>query len=84
LPSWTQDILYTGDQAEQDAQEAGIQLIVVKLPEAKKGFVLLPRRWVLERSIAWTARFRRLARDFERTPEVLEGLHDLAFTIFLP
>jgi transposase len=73
---------YTGDQAEQDAQEAGIQLIVVKLPQAKKGFVLLPRRWVV-RSFAWTARFRRLARDFERTPEVLEGLHYLAFAILM-
>ena len=74
---------YTGDQAEQDAQEAGIQLIVVKLPEAKKGFVLLPRRWVVERSFAWTARFRRLVRDFERTPEVLHGLHYLAFAILM-
>jgi len=74
---------YTGEQAEQDAQEAGVQLIVVKLPEAKKGFVLLPRRWVVERSFAWTARFRRLARDFERTPQVLEGLHYLAFAILM-
>ena len=74
---------YTGEQAEQDAQQAGLQLIVVKLPEAKKGFVLLPRRWVVERSFAWTARFRRLARDYERTPQVLEGLHYLAFAILM-
>ena len=38
----------------------------MKLPEAKRGFVLLPRRWVVERSFAWMARFRRLARDYER------------------
>ena len=74
---------YTGEQAEQDAQAAGIDLIVVKLPEAKKGFVLLPRRWVVERSFAWTTRFRRLARDFERTPETLRGLHFLAFAILM-
>lgn len=74
---------YTGEQAEQDAQAAGIDLIVVKLPEAKKGFVLLPRRWVVERSFAWTARFRRLARDFERAPETLRGLHFLAFAILM-
>jgi transposase len=74
---------YTGDQPEEDAKEAGIELIVVKLPEAKKGFVLLPRRWVVERSFAWTARFRRLARDFERTPEVLRGLHFVAFVILM-
>jgi transposase len=74
---------YTGEQAEQDAQAAGIELIVVKLPEAKKGFVLLPRRWVVERSFAWTARFRRLTRDFERAPETLRGLHFLAFAILM-
>lgn len=74
---------YTGPEPEQAAQQAGIDLIVVKLPEAKKGFVLLPRRWVVERSFAWTARFRRLARDFERTPETLRGLHFLAFAILM-
>ena len=74
---------YTGDNPKNDAQEAGIELIVVKLPEAKKGFVLLPRRWVVERSFAWTSRFRRLARDFERTPETFRSLHFLAFAILM-
>jgi transposase len=70
---------YTGDQPEQAAAEHGIQLIVVKLPDAKRGFVLLPRRWVVERSFGWMARFRRLARDYERLPHTLQGLHFLAF-----
>jgi transposase len=74
---------YTGDEPAQDAQAAGMELVVVKLAEAKKGFVLLPKRWVVERSFAWTARFRRLARDFERTPEVLRGLHFVAFAILM-
>jgi transposase len=74
---------YTGEQAQADAKTSGINLIVVKLPEAKKGFVLLPRRWVVERSFAWTVRFRRLARDLERTPEVLRGLHFVAFAILM-
>ena len=74
---------YTGGQAGGDARKAGMELVVVKPPEAKKGFVLLPRRWVVERSFAWTARFRRLARDFERTPEVLRGLHFVAFAILM-
>ena len=56
---------------------------MVKLPQAKKGLVLLPRRWVVERSFAWVARFRRLARDYERLPETLAGLHFLAFTILM-
>lgn len=73
----------TGDNAEQAAKKAGIELAVVKLPEAKKGFVLLTRRWVVERSFAWTARFRRLARSFERTPETLAGRHFLAFLMLM-
>ncbi len=56
---------------------------MIKLPEAKRGFVLLPRRWVVERSFAWLARFRRLARDDERLPETLAGLHVLAFAILM-
>jgi len=54
---------------------------VVSLPEAKRGFVLLPRRWVVERSYGWMARFRRLARDYERLEETLKGLHYVAFSI---
>ena len=61
----------------------GIPLEVVKQTEASRGFVLLPRRWVVERSFGWLARFRRLARDYERLPEVLAGLHYLAFAILL-
>lgn len=74
---------YTGDHPAQEAQQHGLRLEVVKLPEAKKGFVLLPRRWVVERSFGWMARFRRLARDYERLPETLAGLHFLAFAILM-
>src|SRR5271166_357890 len=72
---------YTGDEAEADAASYGIHLQVVSLPEAKRGFVLLPRRWVVERSNGWMARFRRLARDYERLSETLKGLHYVAFSI---
>jgi transposase len=74
---------YTGDEPAQAAQAHGIRLHVVKLSEAKHGFVLLPRRWVVERSFAWMTRFRRLARDYERLPETLVGLHLLAFTVLM-
>lgn len=70
---------YTGPETAEAAQRHGIRLEVVRLPEAKRGFVLLPRRWVVERSFAWLARFRRLARDYERLPETLAGLHFVAF-----
>jgi transposase len=74
---------YTGEAAADAAAEQGMRLEVVKLPTSKRGFVLLPRRWVVERSFAWTTRFRRLARDYERLPETLAGLHFLAFAMVL-
>lgn len=74
---------YTGEQPAADAAAHGIHLEVVKLPQAKRGFFLLPRRWVVERDFAWTSRFRRLARDYERLPEVLAGLHFIAFACLM-
>ena len=74
---------YTGPETAEDAAAHGIRLEVIKLPAAKHGFVLLPRRWVVERSFAWMARFRRLARDYERLPQTLAGLHFLAFAILM-
>jgi transposase len=74
---------YTGENAADAAEEHGIKLEVVKLPTAKRGFVLLPRRWAIERSFGWVSRFRRLARDYERLPETLAGLHLVAFVILM-
>jgi len=77
------DQAYTGDVPAEAAKQHGIQLEVVKLPQAKHGFVLLPRRWVVERSFAWTARFRRLVRDYERLPAILAGLHLVVFACLM-
>jgi len=83
---------YTGDSAEQAAAQHGVRLEVVKHTEVKRGFVLLPRRWVVERSVvgergescfAWAARFRRLARAYERLAKTLAALHYLAFAILM-
>lgn len=74
---------YTGQEPADAAKEAGIRLEVVKHHEAKRGFVLLPRRWVVERSFAWAARFRRLARDYERLATTLAGYHWLAFAMLM-
>jgi transposase len=71
---------YTGQDAAQQAQAHDIDLVVVQLSEAKKGFVLLPRRWVVERTFAWLGRFRRLARDYERASKNLAAYHWLAAT----
>jgi transposase len=74
---------YTGEDPAEAAETHGIRLEVVKHVEAKRGFVLLPRRWVVERSFAWATRFRRLARDYERLPETLAGLHFVAFACLM-
>jgi len=74
---------YTGEDAAEAAEAHGIRLEVVKHTQAKHGFVLLPRRWVVERSFAWAARFRRLARDYERLPQTLAGLHFVAFACLM-
>jgi transposase len=74
---------YTDENAAGAAREYWIKLEVIKLPTAKRGFILLPRRWVVERSFGWMARFRRLAHDYERLPETLAGLHYLAFVMLM-
>jgi transposase len=74
---------YTGEKAEDAAADQGVELRVVKLPYAKKGFVLLPKRWVVERTFAWLGRSRRLARDYERLAEVLAGWHWVAMVALL-
>ena len=74
---------YTGKEPAAVAADAGIRLEVVKHHEAKHGFVLLPRRWVVERSFGWAARFRRLARDYERLATTLAGYHWLAFALLM-
>jgi len=74
---------YTGAEPAAQAEAQGMRLEVVKHHEAKRGFVLLQRRWVVERSFAWAARFRRLARDYERLASTLAGYHWLAFATLM-
>ncbi len=75
---------YTGERPASEAEAHGMRLEVVKHPEAKRGFVLLPRRWVVERGFAWASRFRRLVKDYERLPNTVAGLHFIAFAcVFL-
>jgi transposase len=74
---------YTGATAVEAARAEGIELQVVKLPEAKRGFVLLPKRWVVERSFAWATRCRRLVKDYERYASILAGFHVVAFVCIM-
>jgi transposase len=74
---------YTGEAPAAAAAQHGAELCVVKLAEAKRGFVLLPKRWVVERSFAWASRLRRLGRDYERLAQTLAGYHWLAFACLM-
>ncbi|MEA2262128.1 MAG: hypothetical protein QOJ51_4953 [Acidobacteriaceae bacterium] len=74
---------YTGQASQGAAARHGIQLEVVKHTQAKRGFVPLPRRWVVERSFAWAARFRQLARDYERLSQTLAAFHYFAFACLM-
>jgi transposase len=74
---------YTGADPAAAAAAHGIRLEVIKHTEAKRGFIVLPRRWVVERSFAWAARFRRLARDYERLAQTLAAYHYLAFACLM-
>jgi transposase len=74
---------YSGEDCQEAARGEGMELVVVKRPAGAKGFVLLPKRWVVERSFGWKSRFRRLVRDYERLPETVAGLHFCAFAILM-
>ena len=56
----------------------GLTLIVVRRLAGSAGFVLLPRRWVAERTLGWLGRWRRLSKDYEELPEVAETMVKLA------
>lgn len=67
------DSSYQGHlQEDIEAWYAVVLEIVSKSPE-QKGFVVVPRRWVVERTFAWITQARRLVRDYERNPAYSEA-----------
>ena len=64
--------------AEVPLSLRGIQKILFKTSDDVKGFKLLPRRWVVERTFAWLGRFRRMSKDYEFHPETSESIVHLA------
>ncbi len=76
---------YSGDETRRDAFEASrIKVSVVKRSDqSAKGFVVLPKRWIVERTLGWLNRARRLAKDFEATVESSQAWVMLAITFLL-
>jgi transposase len=65
---------YAGRLVTWAKQVLGLAVTIVKRNDDIRGFVLLPRRWVVERTFAWLARYRRLVRIYERKPEHHEAM----------
>jgi putative transposase len=68
------DAAYEGELVEWVKKLAGWVLEIVKRPKEQKGFVVLPRRWVVERTLGWLGRYRRLSKDYEERPESEEAI----------
>jgi putative transposase len=71
---------YAGELIEWVKKTLGWTLEVVKKPEDQKGFVVLPRRWVVERTLAWLGKYRRLSKDYEVSTSSSEALIYIAMT----
>jgi putative transposase len=56
----------------------GLTLIIVRRAAGATGFVVQPRRWVVERTLGWLGRWRRLSKDYEALPEVSEAMVTVA------
>jgi putative transposase len=69
---------YAGKLIEWTANLGGWLLEIVKRSDDVKGFKLLPKRWIVERTFGWLGRYRRLSKDYEELPETSESLIHLA------
>ncbi len=67
------DQAYNGDLANALDERYKVILEIVEKPADQKGFVVIPRRWVVERTFAWLGRYRRLSKDYEHRPEYSES-----------
>lgn len=72
------DGAYTGDVVADASAQTGVNVTMVKRPDIK-GFVVVPKRWIVERSFGWMNRDRRLSKDYERTIESSESWIQLSF-----
>lgn len=74
---------YRGEKPAKAAEGEGVESVVVKRHPDQHTFIVLPKRWIVERSFGWIARCRRFLRDYERLTEVLVCMHMVAFVCLL-
>lgn len=74
---------YAGKLVDWVKEFGGWILEIVKRPDEAKGFVLLRRRWVVERTFAWIGRCRRLSKEYEELPETSETMIYIAMTALM-
>ncbi len=72
------DGVYSGSLIDWVASRLHCTLEIVKRSDDQKGFVVLPKRWIVERSLAWLGKCRRLSKDYEENPKSSEAWIDLA------
>lgn len=68
------DRAYAGKLVEWAWMVGGWLLDIVKRPADSQGFVLLPQRWIVERTLAWLGRYRRLSKDYEELTDSSEAM----------
>jgi putative transposase len=68
------DSAYAGKLVEWAWRVGGWLLDIVKRPAGSQGFVLLPHRWIVERTLAWLGRYRRLSKDYEELTDSSEAM----------
>lgn len=69
---------YAGQLVEWVGRWCRFVLEIVRRPDEARGFVLVKRRWVVERTLAWLGRYRRLSKDYEYLPQSSETMVYLA------
>ena len=77
---WVDEGYQGKDVAEAILHDLQVDLQIVPKPSGQKGFVLVPRRWVVERTFAWLGRYRRLSKDYEYWVETSQSMIYLAMS----
>jgi putative transposase len=80
---WVDEGYQGNDALRRIAEELQVQVTIVAKPSGKRGFQLVPRRWVVERTFAWLGRYRRLSKDYEYETHTAETMIVLAMSLLM-